>query len=287
MRKMYFIGVTTGASSIHRVFPRWARLAGTEDAVLAGLDIPVHGTPEQYRAAVRAIREDPDAMGALVTTHKVGIYNHARELFTNFDADGELLGEVSCIVKRGDRLSGLAVDTLTAGLALRDIIGPALFRGHALILGAGGAGLALACHLFRQHQPARVILSDVSRARIDQIRSLTPAQCVVNLDAGENDRLLAALPLGALVVNATGMGKDRPGAPITDRAWFPPGSIAWDFNYRGDLLFLDYARAGGARAVDGWDYFLHGWSQIMARVFGFDLTPALFAAMKNEAVSLR
>lgn len=287
MRKMYFIGVTTGASSIHRVFPRWTRLAGIEDAALAGADIPLDAAPDQYRSAIRALRDDPEAMGALVTTHKVGIYTHARDLFTGFDTDAALLGEVSCIVRRGDRLTGLAIDTLTAGLALRDILGDATFRGHALILGAGGAGLALACHLYRAHQPARVILADVSLPRLDHVKALTPSQCVVTHSVEENDSLLAALPPGALVVNATGMGKDRPGAPITDRARFPPGSIAWDFNYRGDLLFLDYARASGARAIDGWDYFLHGWSQIMARVLGFDLTPTLFAAMREEAAALR
>ncbi len=149
MRKMYFIGVSTGASSIHRVFPRWTRLAGIADATLIGADIPVDGTPDQHRSAIRALRDDPDAMGALVTTHKVGIFAHARDLFTDFDDDATLLGEVSCIVRRGDRLTGLAVDTLTAGLALRDILRDAPFRRHPLILGAGGAGLALACHLSR------------------------------------------------------------------------------------------------------------------------------------------
>ena len=67
------------------------------------------------------------------------------------------------------------------------------------------------------------------------------------------------------------------------QARFPAGSMAWDFNYRGNLLFLEYAVAQGIRAVDGWEYFLHGWSQIMARVFSFDLTPELFAAMRDEA----
>ena len=283
MRKMYFIGVSTGASSIHRVFPKWARLAGVDDAVLVGADIPLGGSPEQYRAVVSRIREDPQAMGALVTTHKVQIYTHARDLFTDFDADAQTLGEVSCIVHRGERLTGLAIDTLTSALALRDIIGSAPFRGHALILGAGGAGLALAVHLFREHQPARVTLTDISAARLDQVRGLTPAECRLVSAPEDHDRLLEHLPPGSLIVNATGAGKDRPGSPITSRAHFPKDAIAWDFNYRGELLFLEYARAQGARVVDGWDYFLHGWSQIMARVLGFKLRPELFSAMRRIA----
>ena len=281
---MYFIGVTTGQSSIHRVFPRWAHLAGRSGGVLVGADIPVGGSREQYRAVVDQIRRGPEAMGALVTTHKVQIYAHARDLFTDFDADAEGLGEVSCIVHRGERLTGLAVDTLTAGLALR-AIGP--FSGHALILGAGGAATALAVHLYREYQPVQVTLTDVSGARLEQVRRLTPARCVHVAGAEDHDRLLEAMPPGSLIVNATGMGKDRPGAPLTAGARFPRESVAWDFNYRGELRFLDYARAQGVRAVDGWEYFLHGWSQIMARVLGFELTPELFAAMLEAAAGLR
>ena len=44
-----------------------------------------------------------------------------------------------------------------------------------------------------------------------------------------------------MVVNATGLGKDSPGSPISDAATFPNGGIAWDFNYRGELLFLEQA----------------------------------------------
>jgi shikimate 5-dehydrogenase len=80
--------------------------------------------------------------------------------------------------------------------------------------------------------------------------------------------VLAELPAGSLVVNATGLGKDAPGSPLTDTARWPADAIAWDLNYRGDLVFLDQARAAGARHEDGWVYFLHGWTQVIAEVFG-------------------
>ena len=272
MRRMYFLGVTTAQSSIHRLFPKWTALAGANDAALVGIDLPVHAAPEQYRAAVRRIRDDSDGYGALVTTHKVGIYEHAADLFADFDADARLLGEVSCIVKRGDRLTGVAMDTVAGPLALQAL---GWQGSSALILGAGGAGLALAVSL-----EGEVTLTDISAARLYKVRQLTSARCELVAQPEDNDRSLQAMPPGSLIINATGMGKDRPGAPITAKAQFPPETLAWDFNYRGDLLFLEYARAQGIRAVDGWEYFLHGWTQIMARVFGFELTPALFHAMR-------
>jgi shikimate 5-dehydrogenase len=278
MPKMYFIGVTTAQSSIHRILPRWAELAGIPNAELAGIDIPVGGVPAQYRAAVETIRDDADGYGALVTTHKVGIYEHAGDLFTEFDDDARLLGEVSCIVKRGEKLSGIAMDTVAGPLALQTLD----WRGEsALILGAGGAGLALAASL-----SGAVTLTDIAERRLEKARALTGAQCVLVSSPSDNDRVLEAMPPGSLIVNATGMGKDRPGSPISAQARFPAGAIAWDFNYRGELLFLDYARSQGVRAVDGWTYFLHGWSQIMSRVFGFALTPELFEAMCAAASSI-
>jgi shikimate 5-dehydrogenase len=277
---MYFLGVTTGASFIHKIFPRWAELAGIGEASLAGIDIAPGAAPERYRAAVATIRDDPQALGALVTTHKVALYAHARDLFTAFNAEAEELGEVGCIVRRGERLEGIGIDTLTGGLALRSIVGEGPFRGQALILGAGGAGVALAVHLRREHRPAGVILTDVATERLDRARRLVAARYEL---ASENDRLIEALPAGSLVVNATGMGKDRPGCPIRAATRFPAGAVAWDFNYRGELLFLEYAGAQGARAVDGWEYFLHGWSQIMARVFGFGLTASLYQGFAAEA----
>ena len=243
----------------------------------------IRADAESYRAAVRKIIDDPDCRGGLVTTHKVSVFTHARDLFTAFDPDAERLGEVNCIVRRPDTLCGLATDTLTAGLAVRDILGAGPTPPAALILGAGGAAVALAVVLYRDGITNAVILTDISAPRLEQVRPLTPARCELVSSAADHDRLLAAMPPGSLIVNATGMGKDRPGSPLKAAAHFPAGAIAWDFNYRGDLAFLDLARAQGVRAVNGWNYFLHGWTQVMARVFGFDLTPEMFEKMAAVA----
>jgi shikimate 5-dehydrogenase len=267
------------------MFPNWTSLAGVEGAELCGIDIPVDAPPAEYRAAVHRVSDDPHSWGALVTTHKVNVFRHGRDLFTGFDADAERLGEVNCMVRRPGQLTGIATDTLTAGLALSEIVAERPFRASVLIFGAGGAAVALAVSLFRDHRPAEVILTDISPARLEQVRPLTPARCELVASAAEHDRLLSAMPAGSLIVNATGMGKDRPGAPVTAAARFPAGSIAWDFNYRGDLGWLDQARRQSARTADGWRYFLHGWSQVMARVYGFDLTPELFGRMAQASSS--
>jgi shikimate 5-dehydrogenase len=78
-----------------------------------------------------------------------------------------------------------------------------------------------------------------------------------------------------MVINATGLGKDRPGSPLTDAVLFPKHGIAWEFNYRGDLVFLAQANAAKARdslrVEDGWFYFIHGWTRVIAEVFDVDI----------------
>ena len=43
---IYFIGVTTGKSSIMKVFPEWAKAMGLNDAVIKGIDIEIHADRE-------------------------------------------------------------------------------------------------------------------------------------------------------------------------------------------------------------------------------------------------
>jgi shikimate dehydrogenase len=287
MRRMYFIGVSTSQSSIRALFPKWAALAGLCDAELVGVDIPVGSEPAIYRSHVSTILGDFESDGALVTTHKVDVYRHARDLFAELDADAAALGEISCIVRRGGQLHGSTPDVLTTGLAFKALIDERPFRGQVLIMGAGGAGIALAVNLHREHPSAHVTLTDISVERLQQARLLTAARVERVARAEDHDCLLGAMPQGSIIVNATGMGKDRPGSPISPSARFPPGSIAWDLNYRGELSFLAQARQQGARAADGWECFLHGWSQTMSRVYRFSLTSELFAAMRREVEALR
>src|SRR2546430_13200944 len=97
---MYFIGVTTGQSSIMRLFPLWAEVLGLKRAQLIGVDLPLHAAPEQYRQVVAQIKNDPFSLGALVTTHKIDLLQATSDMFDSLDRYAQLCQEVSCIVKR-------------------------------------------------------------------------------------------------------------------------------------------------------------------------------------------
>jgi shikimate 5-dehydrogenase len=280
-----FIGVTTAQSSIMRVFPEWARALGLGDVEIRGLDFPPHAPPARYREAVAFLKADPLSRGALVTTHKLDLFAACRDLFDEIDLHAALMAETSCLSKRDGRLICHAKDPITSGLALDGFLPEGHFArtgAELFAMGAGGSTLAMTWHLTQAargaDRPRRIVVSDIDAGRLDHVRAIqariasgVPVDCVRVAGAADNDAALAALPPGSLVVNATGLGKDRPGSPLTDAAVFPEGGVAWELNYRGDLVFLAQAwaqaAARGLQVEDGWTYFLHGWTQVIAEVF--------------------
>ena len=124
---MYFIGVTTGKSSIMKVFPLWMKVLGRPEVMMEGVDCKIHDDPEVYRKAVAQIKYDPNSFGALVTTHKIDLLTAARDMFDYLDPYAMITDEVSSISKLEGRLEGHAKDPITAGASLDAIIEPGYF----------------------------------------------------------------------------------------------------------------------------------------------------------------
>ena len=300
---MGFVGVTTASSSIMKVFPLWADILGLPTRTLVGHDLPMDADPAQYRAMVEQIRDDPHHRGALVTTHKMNVYAAASDLFDDLDPFAVSCAEISSIAKRGSTLSGRAKDPITVDLALRDFLPADHFArtgAEVVILGAGGSGTALSWALAeRDDAPALITVTARTQDKLDHLREVhrqhgTPEgllRYVVTETPEEADALVAAAPAGSVIANATGLGKDRPGSPLTDAVVFPDGAYVWEFNYRGSLEFLHQAEAQeddrGLHVVDGWRYFIHGWSQVVADVFDLDLTPETVERLAEAAESVR
>ena len=281
----YFIGVSTAQSSIMKVFPAWAEYLALGNVVMCGIDLPLHASREAYREVVEFIKRDPLSLGALVTTHKIDLYLACQDLFDEIDPFALAMGETSCLSKQDGRFVCHAKDPITSGLAIDGFLPPEHFARAAcpvFSMGAGGSTIALTWHLMQKNRganrPSKVIVSNRSLARLDEIERIhraldlgVPCEYVYAPHATDNDAVLTRLPPGALLINATGLGKDAPGSPLSDAAVFPERAIVWDLNYRGDLLFLTQARRQAAerhlQIEDGWTYFIYGWTRVMAEVF--------------------
>lgn len=284
---MYFIGVTTGKSSIMKVFPDWAEALGLKDTVMKGIDIAIHSEPEVYRQVVDFIKNDPLSCGALVTTHKIDIFNAAKDMFEYHDPYAQMFGEMSSISKLDGKLCAHAKDPITCGMAMEEFIPANYWKEHpeagVFIMGAGGSAISMCSYFMRKefegNYPSRIVVANRSKPRLDEIQrineSLTPGgiklEYYLTPEPGQNDEVLATMPEGSLIINATGLGKDRPGSPLTDAAQFPKNAMVWEINYRGDLRFmyqaLEQKEEKNLNVQDGWMYFIYGWTQVIAEVF--------------------
>lgn len=301
----YFIGVTTGKSSIMKVFPLWAKELGRPEVVIEGVDLKLHDEPEAYRQAVAQIKYDPLSLGALVTTHKIDLLEASRDMFDYLDPYAQICGEISSISKRDGALEGHAKDPITSGLSLDAVLDENYFarsHGEVLCFGAGGSAVAIALHLINKKNPGdrprRFVVVNRSQPRLDSLRAMVESlstdiifEYIHNQEPERNDAIMAAMPPGSIIINATGMGKDRPGSPVTDAGLFPVNSIAWELNYRGELDFMHQALAQReTRQVtveDGWLYFLYGWTQVIAQVFHQPIEGELFNRLATVAQVVR
>ena len=151
--RLGFIGVSTAQSLVNELFPRWSKTLGLGIGEVVGIDLPVNLTGDAIRSAVLRIQEDTSVSGALVTTHKVAVWEHTRDLFKKFDEHAQRLCEVSCLSRnpQGD-LVGHAKDPITAGLAWDQVVSSYHWSRHPeaelLILGTSILVLAVYCGRF-------------------------------------------------------------------------------------------------------------------------------------------
>jgi len=301
----YFIGVTTTKSSIMKVFPLWMKELGREEVIMEGCDCKIHDDPEVYRKAVAQIKYDPLSLGALVTTHKIDLLTAARDMFDYLDPYAKITDEVSSISKLEGRLEGHAKDPLTSGASLDAIIEKGYFGktgGEVLSFGAGGSAIATLLHLInkkdKSDRPRRFTFVNRSQGRLDHAKEMVSSlstdievEYIQNSDPVINDQIMEKFPPYSVVINATGMGKDTPGSPITWEGKFPMNAVSWEFNYRGELDYLHQSLAQvesrNVKVEDGWLYFVHGWTQVVSQVLHFDLTPELFDRLNKAASTVR
>ena len=171
-----------------------------------------------------------------------------------------------------------------------------------LCFGAGGSGCAISLNFINKPQkadrPDKIVVTDLTPGRLRKLEAMVDSlqtdidfEYIQNSDPVVNDSLMATLPPGSLVINATGMGKDIPGSPVTDSGVFPMNGIAWEINYRGELDFWHQAKAQEAKRSltieDGWLYFLHGWTQVIAEVLHIQLDGDTFDRLALVAEDLR
>lgn len=287
-----FVGVTTKKSAINNFFPLWMKFLDA-DCTLVGIDISLDAPFSQYDDFLEQFLSD-QWIGALVTTHKSKIFHRldSNGYTSNLTDRAKLLEEVSVVYKNtNSEIFGDATDP--------DAIFPILSRllsderwlsgcFQILIMGGGGAGLALFYTIISSEIIVKKIViteSDPLRRhfltrKVDEIAHKFKSEVLIEVtDSQNSDKTIAELGSGALIVNATGMGKDLPGSPIRNPDNIFNNSIIWEFNYRGELNFLNDCMKIRDRKnfliEDGWYYFIHGWANVLCTALNKTVTEKL------------
>ncbi|MFI6760905.1 shikimate dehydrogenase family protein [Micromonospora sp. NPDC050417] len=269
---LWFVGVSTARSLIHKAFPLWMADLGL-DLRLVGRDLPLAAPVEAYRSLISELVANDEVVGAVVTSHKVALLRAAGDLVHRLDPMAAACGEINAVRRDHGWLTGFARDPISVGRVVDEIWPDGT---NVLCLGAGGTAIALGSHLLtRTVPPERLVFTDPRPEAGRHLRSVLgpPAAARrVRVEAhhgdGTWDHLVREAPAGTLVVNATGLGKDRPGSPLSPAPSFPPGAVFWDLNYRGDLALLRQATAAGVTTYDGWRLFCHGWAAALGPILG-------------------
>jgi shikimate 5-dehydrogenase len=287
--ELLFLGVSTAHSQINKLFDRWARCLGSQ-LRLELHDMKPGSDAIEYVDFVDNMRSrHPYVLGALITSHKAAVFDFAKHSFDQVTDLSLRLGEIGMVYWRNGHMVGDANDALsTRQVALRILTNSHSWEcgsHRAVILGGGGAGVALANTLVSEArlQCNEIIISEVNHDRVEAIRKLISRWesnipiTVCEVSDNSDDIVQRAGP-GCLVANATGLGKDRPGSPITESVQLPTGCIVWEFNYRfipqpmPNFLEIANRQAFPRDLVveDGTDYFIWGWLGVMANALQLD-----------------
>jgi shikimate 5-dehydrogenase len=247
------------------------------------------------------LKDDPLSEGALVTTHKLDLYKACEDIFDYVDPFAERLEEVSSLSKNDGKFCAHAKDPISSGLAMESFVPAGFWQDHGgevLLMGAGGSSLAMSIYLSQErwgtNVPKAITIANRSEPRLESAKrtlsgvgSKIEMRYVHSPTPADNDKLVSCLPPYSLVVNATGLGKDAPGSPTTDAVDYPEHSLVWEINYRGDLIFKEQAERQAAakdlHVEDGWNYFIHGWTQVIAEVFHREIKGALLEKLSEIA----
>ncbi len=294
---VYLVGVQPLPQVLLDVLPKWARKFGHRSTAIVPISAPWEPDTASCRAFIEFLRDEYNAVGAIMVSHAATLFEHTQHLFDDLDGDTGLLGEIGVAVRSPGKLTGLAPAKSAALQAYEHAFGSDSEPEEALIIGASGPARALALALSGSADasgPRRVILTTLDGKSMSDMR-----QRIADLPEDqqpelrhiesplEHDRLVTLLPPGSLVVNATEPTDENTTSPVGEAALFPQNGLVWDLAAVGiSSPFLDKARhqrsARGLRLADGPAFHQIQWIAAAAAVFGAETTPADIKRMRKQ-----
>jgi shikimate dehydrogenase len=233
-----------------------------------------HILPNELAEALQKIRE-LDFIGVNLTVpHKIT----GAGLLDDLDDDTRRIGAINTVVVREGKLIGANTDGVGFTRAIRSDFSVDLRDLRVMLIGAGGAGRAIAMQCAEAGCERLVVVNrDLEKAR-RLVAELQPAFAgprvlgpVARLEAVAWDERTLRFQLANidLVVNATPLGLDANDPPILPATLLAPHLMVYDTVYtRGRTPLIVSAMEAGARAANGLSMLLHQGARSFEIWFG-------------------
>lgn len=233
-----------------------------------------HIHPDELEAALSLLLP-LDFVGVNLTVpHKIA----ALGFLTEVDSEARKIGAVNTIVLRDRKLVGFNTDGVGFARAIRDEFSVDLKDLRILVLGAGGAGRAIAWQCAQANCERLVIVSrhiDQAKRIVAELqprfagpRVLGP---VPRLEAAPWDESVLRFQVGNvdLVVNATPIGLNPNDPPAVPSVVLAPHLLVYDTIYaRARTPLLTAAEQAGARCANGLSMLLYQGARSFEIWFG-------------------
>lgn len=218
---------------------------------------------ENLSRAVGYLRQVPFGGWNCTIPNKVKMY----ELCDRHSGSAEQFRAVNTVVNEQGVLVGHNTDGIGWSHAVKEAFGRSPGDLRILLLGAGGAGRAIATQALLEKCPALIIVNRKASRALDLLAHLNTqfsagplARTPQNLRTirWQEPELEAALREVDLVVNATSAGLDPKEPSILPARLLPPNLLVFDTVYgTGCAKFRDEAEVAGAKWSDGLRMLLH------------------------------
>lgn len=212
--------------------------------------VPFLVKPSDLQAAIQALK----ALGILginvTIPHKEKIISYLDDI----SPEAKIIGAVNTVVNREGRLIGYNTDGEGFVQSLRSR-GISLLQKEILILGAGGASVAICVSLVKEKIKRLVLINRTySRALrlADRLKKVTPQVNIEVFEYGERNTFPGHDKID-LLINATSLGMHDGDPPPVNLQNFPSSVYVYDIIYHRKTKLLEEAEKRGMMHQGGLD----------------------------------
>jgi shikimate dehydrogenase len=210
-------------------------------------------TPDELPLAVQTMRNLPFAGWNCTIPHKNPLFS----LVDACDESSRTIGGVNTVVNTDGKLTGHSTDGRGWSRAIQEDFEVEIRGLRILLLGAGGAGQAIAHQAIAEGCRRLVIANRTTETAAELAQQLDQPQ-VVQVLHWDPPAFATILPDIDLIVNASSVGLKAGDAPVLSADQLTPAHKVYDTIYNPSPTgLITEARLAGARSANGLSMLLH------------------------------